>query len=156
MIKRSVAIALFIIAGIAATGIWYSTHPPELETMQHNADPVVSSLPSAEFVKLCSGLDTVSEQSRLLATANCLGRIRGYADSHQQTIRMLQQSYNLAPTAQLWCIPKPTTDKQLLTVILTWVDANPRQYDSVISNYSGTAGAMGVLAAALHATYPCK
>jgi hypothetical protein len=90
-----------------------------------------------------------------MATANCLGRIRGYSDSHQQTIRMLQQTYAISKGSQLWCVPKSLTDKELLTVILDWADANPSEFNSIVTAYNGTAAAMGVLAAALHAAYPC-
>ncbi len=111
--------------------------------------------PSARFIQLCSGLEISGEQTKLLATANCLGRIRGYVDSHQQTVHMLQQRYTIPDAAQLWCIPRSVTDKELLTDILTWVDSNPTDYTSITTRYNGTTAAMGIFAATFRSTYPC-
>ena len=158
--KKFIFFLLF--GSLVSLGIWRYNDLTRMEQTVHvQPIPVVAKVPatntpSAEFIQLCSGLEPTSEQTRLLAQANCLGRIRGYTDSHQQTVRMLQQQYAISRSSQLWCVPRSVNDKELLTVILRWADANPSEYDSVTSKYSGTAGAMGVLAAALRAEYPCS
>jgi len=154
---------MFIIGALAAiiasllvsfAAEYYTQLTSPFQSIQ-NTKASATDLPSVKFVELCAGLSTANEQGRLMATANCLGRIRGYTDSHQQTIRMLQQTYAISKDTQLWCVPKSITDKELLTVILDWADANPSEFNSIVTAYNGTAAAMGVLAVALHAAYPC-
>lgn len=111
---------------------------------------------STTYVQQCSGLDATVDLPYQLALANCLGKIRGYADSHQHTFKLLQHRLSIPSSAQLWCIPPDTTDKQLLSSVVKWIDDNARSYDAITDRYSGTTGAMGVLAASLAASYPCK
>lgn len=158
--RRTCGTALTLLLAAASIALWFHyvdevfSTPVEHPALGHRLRP--GELPSSQFLQICSGLNNYTETNRLMARANCLGRVRGYADSHEQTIKMLQQTYAISQSSQLWCIPRDITDNELLTTIVNWADSNVSAFEVITDTYSGSAGAMGVLAAALKATYPCS
>jgi hypothetical protein len=107
-----------------------------------------------QFLGLCTGLTARDSDTLLLERLSCMARIRGYADGHTMTVQFAASRGKYVP--KLWCIPPTTTDQQVLSNVLGWVDRNPKQFTELTTKYPNITGAMAVITVALHRQYECK
>ena len=117
---------------------------------------------AARFLSMCSNVDGVSPLESLVAFANCMGRVGGYANGHQMTVdlqNLTSRKQSTQPTVQapLWCIPSPgVSDRDLFNSVLSWSEQHPIEFQRLSNRYVGVTGAYAVITRALHAKYKCK
>jgi hypothetical protein len=101
---------------------------------------------------------TVTEQTKPVAVANCLGRISGFVAGHQMTATLAAASGADENGLKLWCFPRPQiTDRETYNAVAVWAKANPDRLKEFIDREGSTNTATLMMAiAALHATYPCS
>lgn len=109
---------------------------------------------AVHFIQICSGItisqdDNTGLQDGIIAVANCLGRIRGYADGSMVTSEVTQ-------TAKLWCVPAAQTDQQVMATVLEWIDKNPERYEKFVNAFDDRTAAAATIIQALRETYTCR
>lgn len=124
-------------------------HQPSTPT--HTVDVNARSAHWA-FLEQCSGL----KNEETVALAYCMGRIRGLADGHQLTTRIVKTDNPSGKNVELWCIDEKTTDGQLYDAVITWVVNNPTRYQKISEPYTDDQSkSMAAIIAGLHDSFPC-
>lgn len=99
------------------------------------------------FVQKCGGTTHASR-----AIDSCMGRMRGLVDGHSLTTA----TYKIPQQDQLWCVAPSTTNKELLTTVLDWVDDNQEEYARVVAgSRNAPTASLAVAYLALTSAYPC-
>lgn len=111
--------------------------------------------PSVHFIGMCSGMAMDDPDVQLVAVAGCMGRVRGFVDGHDMTISMGQIAGRGNDIPHMWCVTAATTTNQLMTDIMDWVEAHPKEYRGIIDTVGDADAAMVITVKALHAAYPC-
>lgn len=104
---------------------------------------------------VCTGLP-INDSTIAVAYANCLGKVRGFVDSHNIIIELARASSGTNGDLEMWCVPPGVTDRQLLDSVFAWVNANPTRFDELVEMYTRSNATAAVLITSLHAAYPCK
>jgi hypothetical protein len=132
-------------------------------TVSWSSDVNVPKTPTAaQFLSVCSNVAGVSPLDSLVAYANCIGRVGGYANGHQMTVdlqNLTSRKQSTHPIIQkpLWCIPSPgVSDRDLFNSVITWAEQHPQEVQRLTNRYVGVTGAYAVITRALHAQYKCK
>lgn len=151
---------LAILVALLVIGFFSSRSQPhidrELVQQKIPLKEIRATPPSARFLEMCSGIQ-LTEEVAPIATANCLGRIRGLSDGHLMTVRLAAADPSSRSNIQLWCINTTTTDKQVFDAVSTWTTENETRFNEIVSQYESVPTAtMAVIVAALHAAYPCE
>jgi len=88
-----------------------------------------------------------------------MGRVRGYADGHAMTIRLMQLAAKEqsvpAILEPLWCVPATVTDRDLLKGVVEWTETHPVAFKKLATKYPGTTGSLAVITEALRTQYQC-
>lgn len=106
-------------------------------------------------LSLCTGIE-VNDGTIAIAYANCLGKVRGFVDSHNILVALAQASSQTNEDLQLWCIPPNVNDKQLLDAMFSWVESNQARFIELAEMYGASDATASVIISAMHAAYPCK
>lgn len=151
---------LATLVGILVIGFFASRTPThidrELVQQKIPLKEIHTTPPFSRFLEMCSGIQ-LTEEVAPVATANCLGRIRGLSDGHLMTVRLAAADPTSRSNIQLWCIDATTTDKQVFDAVSNWTVENEKRFTEIVSQYKAIPTAtVAVVVAALHATYPCE
>lgn len=111
---------------------------------------------TTSFLSSCSGVTITSPNTKLVAYANCMGRVRGYADGHMISVMLHNAVSHNNDIDVLWCIPQSQTDGQVIQSVLSWIDLNKADFTGITHQYKGVTGAYTVITKALVDKYPCK
>jgi hypothetical protein len=104
-----------------------------------------------EFLTNCSGVTITEPVSQAIAYGTCVGYARGIADGHQITVDGMAKMMPGKDTGRvrLWCVPPSTTNETLMSVVVLWIDANPKEYAVLSSRFDGITAATAVIVKAL-------
>lgn len=141
------AFLLSVVVLWALVGMW-----PERAAPVDSSTPAAISTPYTSFLTLCSGLPINSSTARI-ATANCLGRIRGFSDAHALMVKLAGDK---GESIQLWCVDQSVSDKQLLDSVIAWTTSNHERIVAITKEYTAVNAGTAIIIAALHSTYPCE
>lgn len=145
MVIGSIALTMII---FAIVGLVYSMHPKVAPT--HQVSGTITSETTNQFIELCSGLDASDEAIRLIGTANCLGRIRGFIDGYQTAVVLHE-----VPAMPMWCVDSDVTDKEVLDTILVWIEESPAEYKEITDKVDGLNAAIAITIRAIHKNFSC-
>lgn len=150
--KSGKHIALSVIGGFAvAVAALTSLY---LWQVSQSEDAFTSSPGESQYIQLCSGLTNQDQATYLIGVANCLGRIRGFVDSHQMTIKM--QPTSAHAVSPLWCVDSSVTDKEVLDAVTDWYVENLEESKTIASQLDSVNAATAIAVRAIHETFPCK
>lgn len=151
--KRGLAFILcaLVLSGVVLTGLRCVLPQAPVAPAEPPLASTVST-PESSFLTLCSGLP-INPSTLRIATANCLGRIRGFSDAHALTVKLAGDKGN---SIQMWCVGPKVTDQQLLDSVIAWTTSNHVRVAELTKQYTAVNAATAIIIAALHSTYPCE
>lgn len=134
--------------GICATALTACAPHTSMEIVDLDVD---FDSTASKYIHMCSGMDNLDRDATvyMMAYANCLGRVRGIADSHQLTVAM-----NPTRIKPMWCIDQGYTDQQVLEVVLDNVKLQPDLLNAA-SSLGNLNAAVAIAVASLTQAFPC-
>jgi hypothetical protein len=153
IMKRAAGFILcaLVVSVVILTAFHLALPKPAIPHTEAVAFPSIS-VPHQAFLTLCSGLP-INDATLRIATANCLGRIRGFSDAHALTVKLAGDA---GASIQMWCVGPNVTDKQLLDSVIAWTTNNHDRVAGLTKEYTAVNAATAIIIAALHSTYPCE
>lgn len=103
---------------------------------------------ASDFVQKCSGITATSEDQFAVASANCIGRVNGYALGAAVMAEMHELDHP-------WCVPENTTDGDVFRSVLSWITENPDRYRALAGMVDGRILSDAVIMAALRTKFVC-
>lgn len=151
MLKLASRVLLTIAVSISLAGC--PAPPPEWPPAAETEPRLhtLAEITHDQFLELCSGLKDTSESVRVISYANCLGRVRGFVDSHQLTVK-LNENKGVTP---MWCVDSKLTDEQVFNAIIVWAVDNPQMFQETIASLDSLNAASAVIIRSMHTMFPC-
>lgn len=127
-----------------------SPHPQTNAKQQYSiGQETQTSDLAVHFIELCSGIEMTDDNVGLVAVANCLGRVRGYADGAMLAAEVEHNQ-------KLWCVSEVQRDRDVLNAVLAWIERNPDRYAAFVDNLDPRTAASAAIIQGLRETFTCR